>query len=285
MKKYFRIQMISMALFSSYFLLANKEPQRIVSCSLAGDEILLTLLPTKEKRKKIIALSKLADSPLYSNVKEEAKDISLRSETQIEHLISLKPDLVIAASYNQGEFLHRLKSLKINTHVMEGFNNLNNLRSHIKNIAKLIGEEERGEKILKEMSEKMSLQNKKKKKTKIMLVLPDKTVLGQETLIDDVLTQAGYVNIAHDLKVLGWQKVSDEKMLSFLSSKEGDIDFILTSAEEKERSLILESFSKYIPFSRIKNLSHKIILIPPSIYSSFSSSILELFKFIDRGEA
>ncbi|HWR29002.1 MAG TPA: ABC transporter substrate-binding protein, partial [Negativicutes bacterium] len=71
-----------------------QKPKRIVSLTLGTDEILLDMIPAD----RIVAVTKYAHDPGISNVVEKAGKVSGRiDEVNVETILSLHPDLVIAA--------------------------------------------------------------------------------------------------------------------------------------------------------------------------------------------
>ena len=69
-------------------------PRRIVSMTLAGDEILLALIPTG----RILGLSWLVDDPRYSHSVETARPVRHKVHANAEQVIALQPDLVIVSA-------------------------------------------------------------------------------------------------------------------------------------------------------------------------------------------
>ena len=70
-------------------------PQRLVSLTLATDEILLALVPPK----RIAALTHLADDPRFSGAVVEAKMVPQRVRANAEQVIAFRPDLAFVAAY------------------------------------------------------------------------------------------------------------------------------------------------------------------------------------------
>ena len=82
--------------FSSWSGLALSEvkkneilPHRVVSMSLASDEILLDIMPACGGYDRIVALSTFSDQPQSSNVTETAKIIRGRVQSELETIINL----------------------------------------------------------------------------------------------------------------------------------------------------------------------------------------------------
>lgn len=267
---------------STLFVFASEKKnihQRVISCAVASDEILLQILTRSEKRKRILAVSTLADDIRFSSISKDARDIPHRVGANIEQVLALKPDLVIAASFNQAEFVAMLRKLKIKVHVMEGFQSLNDLKRHIRDIGSLVGAEEEAKVLVDSMSNRI-LEFKKANSSheKILPLLSDRTLIGKDTLLDDLLSSVGYTNLAKELGVVGWQKISEEKLLQISP------DWILTSAEEKERKEVLFTFSQSPALKKMIANKKKVILISPSLFGAFSPKVLEVLTILNHSQ-
>lgn len=274
-KKYLFI--LCIILKTSPSLLAKTLPQRIISTSVAGDELLLSLLKSPEKRKRLLALSTLADNPQFSSLSKEARSVPHRVGANIEQILSLKPDLIIAASFNQPEFISVLRKMKWKVHIMEGFQSLEDLKRHIHDLGSLVGAEEESQILVETMKKDiLEFKNLNLGAKKVLPILADRTLLGKDTLLDDLLSSVGFTNLARNLGVKGWQKISEEKLLQMSP------DWIITSAEESEREHVYQTLSKSPALRRMKAFDKKkLILIRPSIWSSFSPEFLEILKKIN----
>ncbi|HVG37718.1 MAG TPA: hypothetical protein VM870_00440, partial [Pyrinomonadaceae bacterium] len=73
-----------------------RPPQKIVSQTLATDEILLAITAPE----RIAALSSVALEPQYSNIVEQAQALGLPTIKDAEGIIALKPDLIFISSYS-----------------------------------------------------------------------------------------------------------------------------------------------------------------------------------------
>ena len=268
--------------FANPALAVSGKPQNIISTTVASDEILLTLLTTDEERKRIRAVSTFADNPEFSNLrKSDLTIIPHRVGANIEHIVSLKPDLVIAVSYNHPAFLSSLKKLKIPTHIMEGFESVDDLKRHILKIGTLIGEEKKAEQTVQIFLSKLDFwRNKLKDRTTILAVMPDHTLVGKNTLLNDLLTHVGIQNLANQLGVNSWQKVNEESLVKI------NPGFLLTSAEENDTDHVKKTLSQSPAFRNMKAFKEgKILLVPPSVFSSFSTHIIDICPLIDRNLA
>lgn len=263
-------------LFTSSSYAKTKIPEKIVSTSLASDEILLYLFQKRADKKRIHALSTLADNSEYSFLKEEAKAIPQRTAANIEQILKMKADLVISASYNQAEFLQMMEKLKVPHHIMEGFESLRDLRRHILTLADLTDTKKEGDEILKNIEIKIeSFKKENPRKLKVLPILPDRTLIGSKSLLDDLIKEIRFVNLVSHNNIQGWQKISEEKLLDF------DPDFILTPGAPKEFKSIYANLGQSPALRKMKAFRNKkIVIVPSSIMSSFSPSFLEILNFL-----
>ena len=83
-----------------------QKPARIVSVTLATDEILLALVEPS----RLLGVTYLAVDARLSSMTREAEAIPHIVRADPEQIISLQPDLVFVASYLRGEFIRLLQA-------------------------------------------------------------------------------------------------------------------------------------------------------------------------------
>src|SRR5438105_3005987 len=80
-------------------------PTAVASLTLMTDEFVADLLPTS----RILAYSRTADDPILSNVTGKAKAVKERAWLNLELLLKLKPDLILAADWSSASDLDFLR--------------------------------------------------------------------------------------------------------------------------------------------------------------------------------
>ena len=130
-------------------------PTRIVSTSLASDEVLLELLPG-DLRGRIAALSTRADEPGESFVVESAKSIKSRVAADPESVAALHPDLIVVAGFNRPNFLAQVKKMGAKVLVLEHFEHLADIAANIRAIGAAIQRVEQAESLAKKMEESIA---------------------------------------------------------------------------------------------------------------------------------
>lgn len=127
------------------------KPQRIVSLNLCTDQILFDLVP----RERIAALSSLADDKSDSAIAAEVAGLRLTGGAA-EDVLVLEPDLVIAGTYTTRATVGLLKRLGKRILVVPLANDLKGIAGVVRQIAKAVGEEARGEQLIARMEARLS---------------------------------------------------------------------------------------------------------------------------------
>lgn len=207
--------------FGSTTLIAEAQPtaapNRIVSMSLASDEILLDLMPACGGIGRIVALSKMVDDPKSSNVIERARLIPGRVHSDIENIIKYKPDLVIAASFNRQEVLEGLKNRAIKTFTLNEFSTVEDIAGNILKIGTITGckvpSEKLREALLRRVSSASQQSKTQSRKPTILNYSSELTIMGKNTLFNDIVFKAGGLNAAALQGLQAWPKIEAETLL------------------------------------------------------------------------
>ena len=269
--KYFILFLSLLAFF--LFILQKEEgnqktkekqlPKSYASTNLAADEILIDLHREESDYKKILALSSLADNKSYSFIPKEIRDkIPLRSNTNLEKLITLHPDMIFTASFNRLSLVQTFKKSGIEVINLENFNSLSNLYENYRLIGKKIGKSKEANKIVKQIEIKLKVfakASQAQRKPKVLIILEDGTGIGKETLLHDIVETCGGENILASKGLSGWNKIPREKLATY------QVDWLITSlthTEKQERQNfflshpVLKQF-KAVKEGRIINLSSR----------------------------
>lgn len=189
-----------------------KDHGSVASCTLASDEILVTLLQKKGQLRRLVALSTLADAPAMSNVPVElAKQIPARCGGAVEPLLKSRASLIILATYNRPELIRRLEQAGATTFVLANFNALADIEQHILELGHLLGLQAEAQELQQEFRKKRQSLSAPRHRLSVLEFFPDGTVSGGNTLFSDLVWAAGGKNAAASLS--GWPKVGPETIL------------------------------------------------------------------------
>jgi iron complex transport system substrate-binding protein len=221
----------------------EKEPKRIVSAAPSITELVFAL----GKGNELVGRTDFCDYP------EEAKKVqSIGSLTNpnIERIIELKPDIVVASTHFKDDVAKKLQDLGIKIVVLYNANDLNGAYDSITTLGQIINTQGKANVLVASMKKKIEgIQEKVKGKgmPKVYYVVGfgksgDYTATG-DTFIAQMIGMAGGANIAKD--ATGW-KYSLEKII------ENNPEYIIVSKNNGGK----DQFAKadgYKDLSAVKN--------------------------------
>ena len=175
----------------------TKKYNHIVSLTLSGDEMLLGLVPEN----RIAGLSgKINEDKEISNVVDKAKKFP-KIEGNEEVLMSLEPDLIIVADWLSKRITDIGAITGAKVYFYKTPNSYEEQKKLIRDLANLVEEKENGEKIIKNMDNRLkALQNKiaknyKGAKPRILLYTSFGTTSGKNTTFNDMVKLINGTNI------------------------------------------------------------------------------------------
>ncbi|MCX7016313.1 MAG: ABC transporter substrate-binding protein [Candidatus Sumerlaeota bacterium] len=190
-----------------------RKPERIVSATLATDEILLDLVDPK----RILALSVFADEPEYSNVVEKAKAVEKRVAGHAEQVVALAPDLIFVASYSKPEFLRMLKGAGLPVFQLQFFDSIDQILGNVETVGQAVGEEARAKALVDQARPRIEAVSKaaEGKPRPLILSYSHGFVAGKNTTINDMIVAAGGANYAAEKGIEGNQEIALEVLLTW----------------------------------------------------------------------
>lgn len=257
-------------------MIIPKKPQRILSQTLATDEILLELCPPE----RIIALSTLARNQHYSHVVEQAKYFST-VPSQVEAILMLNPDLVFVATYNRAEMVNLLQATGSQVIRLNQFNHINDIKNNIRLIGYAIGEDQRADLLVYQMEATIATIRQQIPKDqpapRVLFYDPFGYTAGRHTVFDDMVHLVQGINLASEQGIEGYIQLNKELIYKWQP------DFIVTSAVlgefEQIRQRLLEN--KMIAMSIAGKRGQIIVLDQRDVNATshhIVSAIMMLFK-------
>lgn len=128
------------------------KPKRIVSLSIATDEMLMELVSVE----RIAALTYLADDSSISNIKEEAKLVQNKIRANAETVIALQPDLVLIADWHPVELVQVMREAGLPVYVFKSARSIEQVKQNIADIARIVGEPEKGADLITRMDSSLA---------------------------------------------------------------------------------------------------------------------------------
>lgn len=185
--------------------------ERIVSLAPSNTEILFAL----GLGDKVVGVTSYCNYP--SDTIKKAK-IGGYSTVDIEKVVSLKPDLVLAAYGNGEETSERLKKLGLNVVVVSSKpeKSIEDTLDEIRYVGKITGRDKDAESLCEEMKKRIKeitdkTENVDKVRVAHICWHEPLYVAGSETLQSDLIEKAGGENVFSDVE--GWHTVGIEELI------------------------------------------------------------------------
>ena len=192
-----------------------KKYNHIISLTLSGDEMLLGLV----SENRMAGLSgKINEDKEISNIADKAKKFP-KVESNEEILISLEPDLIIVADWVTKKIDDIGAIIGAKVYYYKTPNSYEEQKKVIRDLANLVEEKENGEKLIKNMDDKLKvLQNKiaknyKGAKPRILMYTSFGTTSGKNTTFDDMVKLINGINVVSEAGINKYQDISKEKII------------------------------------------------------------------------
>ena len=260
-----------------------KKYNHIVSLTLSGDEMLLGLVPEN----RIAGLSgKINEDKEISNIVDKAKKFP-KVEGNEEVLMSLEPDLIIVADWLSKRITDIGAITGAKVYFYKTPNSYEEQKKLIRDLANLVEEKENGEKLIKNMDDRLkALQNKitknyKGAKPRILMYTSFGTTSGKNTTFSDMVKLINGVNVVAEAGIDGFKDISKEKVIEL----NPDIIIVPIAKKYDNVNKISKLFFEDPSFKNVKAIKNKKVyfiqykdITPTSQY--MINSIEELVKVV-----
>jgi len=185
-------------------------PQRIVSINLCTDQLLLMLVAPE----RIASISALSLDPHSSYMAQAAEGHRL-NHGKAEELLPLQPDLVLASGFAARPAVELMRRLGHRVEVLPLASDLDGIRDNIRRLAGLVGEDEKGERLIREMEQRLKnvTTNLPQQRPRGIFYQPRGYTSGQNTLQDEAMRLAGWSNVAAEVGISGYSSIGLEQLL------------------------------------------------------------------------
>lgn len=194
----------------------QEKPHRILTLGLGTDEILLDLVNSD----RIAALNSLAYDEGICPVAEKAGAVKEKmKDYNLEHIISLQPDLVIAPPWSDAALVQGIRDAGISVYIPESTLTIAGTKKAVLGISEAVGEVDAGKEIIQEME--TDLKNAAERIEKIPEKERKKVVLyshmhgyeGKDSYFDEECRYAGLVNGAASIGLGKTDPLSKENII------------------------------------------------------------------------
>jgi len=189
---------------------ANAEPPaRVVSMNLCTDQLAMLLA----RPGQLVAVSQVATDPVASALwREAAAYPAVAADAEAIH--RLAPDLVLAGTYDPPAtlaLLHRL-GLRVETLGIEA--SFADIRANVTRVADLLGNPDGAARLIAGLDQAVAAPLPPGPRPRAALYYANGYTSGAGTLADEILTAAGYANIAAERDIAGLARLPLEVLVT-----------------------------------------------------------------------
>ena len=130
----------------------ERKPTRIVSLTYGTDEILVDLVDLK----RIRAFSRWAgDKEISFITREQLIDVGLKVNDNLEAILKLEPDVVVASAATSYDVVQSLENIGIKVYIASSPRNYEGMCRKIEHLAQAVGEADKGKALVEAMNLRM----------------------------------------------------------------------------------------------------------------------------------
>jgi iron complex transport system substrate-binding protein len=192
-------------------------PRRIISLTLPTDEILLSLVD----KSRLLGVTSFSADPAVSNVADQVTDIRYKLTLNPETIISLAPDLVFAANWNDSGAVKLLRDAGIPLYLMANGLTVAAIEKKIETVAQIVGTPEKGKALVATMEARLAAvaatvsKVPPEKRARVIDYATWGSAQGPGSSWDEIIRRAGLVDAVAAFTPDKWGQVplSREKIL------------------------------------------------------------------------
>ena len=190
---------------------AAAEPlPRVASINLCADQHVLALADPEQ----ILTVSWLAADPEESLMATEARRHTLNYGTA-EELLKFAPDVVLAGTYTSPFTRTMLRRLGYRVVELEPEESVADIERNVRLVAEIVAQVARGEQLIATLREQVHAieANRPARSLAAVIVRPGGFTVGADSLANELLTLAGFTNVAAERGLDRWGSLSMEALL------------------------------------------------------------------------
>jgi len=169
-------------------------PLRVVSMNLCTDQFALMLAAPDQ----LVSVSYISADPVTSPLADLAARYPL-NHGSAEEIYLLAPDLVLADPWTDPAALSMLRRLGIRVEQVEGVRQLSDIPDRLATFGALLGREAEAKTLIRQFETDLAALSAPQDGPRAVIYFPNGYSLGEGTLSHEMLTRAGFRNIATEL--------------------------------------------------------------------------------------
>jgi len=248
-------------------------PQRIVSIGLCTDQLLLMMA----QRSQIASLTSSATSLQMSYMADAVGDIPLNNAT-VEEIIPYRPDLVVGSDFAARDTTRFLRQLGYEVKLAVLPTTIEEIYTLLTRFGEWTGNQARAASLIAKMKQEIvEIQARyANRPVKSMIIYsPNGYTIGANTLENDVLKYAGFRNLSAEMGIVGFRKISLEKVI------EAKPDFLQLDNHIFNRDSLASSYLGHPVLDKIVDNKER-LFIPSRLRACAGPMVTEAIDFMAK---
>lgn len=200
----------------------------------------------------------------------------------IERVAALNPDILIAVTGGSEDDYQKIRELGIEIYRVINIDGIEGVYTEITNISRLIGLEDRGEKLVSELKEEVEMIYGRVKdlddedRPKVFYEVWNEPLMsaGMDTFINDLIEKSGGVNILAEDNLSGWPEYSVETLI------ERNPDIILAPESLAPDSSVIMDDARFSSITAV--IEGRVYIIPDNPISRPSQNSIKALQMLSK---
>lgn len=253
-------------------LSAMEQPARIVSLNMCTDELVLRLADPE----RIASVTWLSQDPRNANMAGAARRIPA-NHGLAEEVLGFRPDLVVAGAYTTRATVSLLGRVGIGVREFGVPRNLAEMKAQITEMAAVLGEPARGQALLAGIERRLQAlaARRVERPLRAIVLRPSGFTVGRGSLVDEILTRAGLVNIAAELGVESYGQIALETVAL------GGADILILNETPDGPPSLAHEILHHPVIERLGDRL-KLVALPSRLWTCAGPSVLDAIELLVR---
>ena len=200
----------------------------------------------------------------------------------VERIAELDPDILITISGGSEDDYLKIKELGIEIYRTISVKGIEGIYDEITNISKMLGLEERGEKINGEFKEGVDeiyskvkdLNDDQRPRVFYVMGIEQLWSVGTDTFINDIIEKSGGINIVAEDNLTGWPEYSVEKLI------EKNPDIIIAPMMADVDSSVITGDKRFSSINAV--ISNRIYVVPDNPVSRPNQNVIKALQMFSK---
>ncbi|MCH6566151.1 MAG: ABC transporter substrate-binding protein [Proteobacteria bacterium] len=268
--------MIILAVLSSHSSAAGGSavrPQRIVSIGLCTDQLLLMMA----QRSQIASLTTSATNLQMSYMADAVGDIPLNNAS-VEEIIPYRPDLIVGSHFAARDTTRFLRQLGYEVNLVTLPTTIEEIYTLLTRFGEWTGNQARAASMIAKMKrEIVEIQARYAHRPEKTMIIysPNGYTIGANTLENDVLKYAGFRNLSAEMGIVGFKKISLEKVI------EARPDFLQLDNHVFNRDSLASSYLGHPVLDKLVD-NKELLFIPSRLRACAGPMVTEAIDYMAK---